>query len=50
MSDYQLHIKQIVEYPRCRIYREFIQTLITDRSIRINNGCSGLFYFTVLCS
>lgn len=50
MPDYQLHIKQIVEYPRCRIYREFIQTLISDRSIRTNNGCSGLFYFTVLCS
>ena len=50
MSEYQLEIKQIVDYPRCRIYREFIQTLIADRSIRTNNGCSGLFYFTVLCS
>lgn len=50
MSDYQLEIKQIVDYPRCRIYREFIQTLLADRSIRTNNGCSGLFYFTVLCS
>lgn len=48
--EYQLKIKQIVEYPRCRIYREFIQTLIADRSIRTNNGCSGLFYFTALCS
>lgn len=50
MSEYQLEIKQIVDYPRCRIYREFIQTLIADRSIRTNNGCSGLFYFAVLCS
>ena len=50
MSDYQLEIKQIVDYPRCRIYREFIQTLLADRSIRTNNGCSGLFYFAVLCS
>lgn len=50
MADYQLEIKQIVDYPRCRIYREFIQTLLADRSIRTNNGCSGLFYFTVLCS
>lgn len=50
MAAYQLEIKQIVDYPRCRIYRQFIQTLIADRSIRTNNGGSGLFYFTVLCS
>jgi len=49
MSEYQLEIKQLVDYPRCRIYREFVQTLIADRSIRTNGG-SGLFYFTVLCS
>ena len=23
MSEYQLQIKQIVDYPRCRIYRQF---------------------------
>lgn len=50
MSNYQLEIKQIVDYPRCRIHREFIQALISDRSIRTNNGCSGLFYYAVLCS
>lgn len=50
MSDYKLEIKQIVDYPRCRIHREFIQSLIADRSIRTNNGCSGLFYYAVLCS
>ncbi len=50
IPEYQLEIKQIVDYPRCRIYRQFIQTLIADRSIRTNNGGSGLFYFTVLCS
>lgn len=50
MSEYQLEIKQIVDYPRCRVYREFIQSLIADRSIRTHNGCSGLFYFAVLCS
>ena len=33
MSVYQLEIKQIVDYPRCRMYREFVQTLIEDRSI-----------------
>ena len=47
--EYTLEIKQIVDYPRCRIYREFVQTLIADRSIR-TGGSSGLFYFTVLCS
>ena len=50
IPEYQLEIKQIVDYPRCRVYRQFIQTLIADRSIRTNNGCSVLFYFTVLCS
>lgn len=49
MSDYQLEIKQVVDYPRCRIYRQFIQSLMNDRSIRVSGG-SGLFYFTVLSS
>ena len=49
MPEYQLELKQIVDYPRCRIYRQFIQSLIEDRSIRVSGG-SGLFYFTVLCS
>ena len=49
MSEYTLEIKQIVDYPRCRIYRQFVQALIADRSIRVS-GDSGLFYFVVLCS
>lgn len=49
MPEYQLEIKQVVDYPRCRIYRQFIQSLINDRSIRVSGG-SGLFYFTVLCN
>jgi hypothetical protein len=49
MSEYQLELKQVVDYPRCRIYRQFIQTLIADRSIRVSEY-SGLFYFVVLCS
>lgn len=49
MSEYQLEIKQIVDYPRCRIYRQFIQNLMADRSIRTNGG-SGLFYYMVLCN
>lgn len=49
MSEYQLKIMQIVDFARCRIYRQFVQTLISDRSIRTNGG-SDLFYFTVLNS
>lgn len=49
MSEFQLEIKQVVDYPRCRVYRQFVQTLMADRSIRTSGG-SGLFYFTVLCS
>lgn len=49
MSEYQLEIKQIVNYPRRRIYRQFIQNLFAGRSIRIG-GTFGLFYDTVLCS
>lgn len=47
--DYQLEIKQIVDYPRCRIYREFLLTLMKDRTIR-TSGSSYLFYFMILCS
>ena len=42
MPEYQLEIKQVVDYPRCRIYRQFIQSLMNDRSIRVSGG-SGLF-------
>ena len=48
MQSYQLEIKQIVDYPRCRIYRQFIQNLMAGRSIRTGGG-SGLF-ITVLCN
>ena len=47
--DYQLEIKQIVDYPRCRIYREFIRSLMEDRDIH-TNGSSYLFYYMTLCS
>ena len=49
MSDFRVQIKQIIDYPRCRVYRQFIQTLMEDRSIRASGG-SGLFHFAVLCS
>ncbi len=48
MSEYKLEIKQLVEYPRCRIYREFIQSLINAPSIRISRH-AGLFHYIVLC-
>ena len=48
MSEYQLEIKQIVDDPRCRIYWQFVQTLMKDRSICLG-GSPGLFYYTVLC-
>ena len=44
MSEYNLELRQIVDYPRCRIYRQLIQTLMADRSIRVG-GSSGLFTF-----
>ena len=47
--EYQLELKQIVDFPRCRIYRNFIQTLLNDRSIRTTGG-SFLFWYLVLCS
>lgn len=46
---YHLEIKQIVDYPRCRVYRDFLRNIMQDRSIR-TNGESYLFYFMVLCS
>lgn len=49
MLTYQLQITQLVTHPRCRISREFLQTLIADRDIH-TNGCPGLFCYTALCS
>jgi len=46
---YNLEIKQIVDYPRCRVYRDFLREIMGDREIR-TNGNSYLFYFMVLCS
>ena len=47
MKEYQLEIKQIVDYPRCRIYRSFVEMLMTDPDIKTNGGC-GLYHYTVL--
>ena len=42
MPTYQLQLKQVVDYPRCRIYRQFVRFLMEDRNIRVSGG-SGLF-------
>ena len=44
MLEYQLQVKQVVDYPRCCVYRQFVQSLMADRSIRTGGG-SGLFLF-----
>ena len=49
--EYILEVKQIVDYPRVRIYREFIQTLINDAKLSKKVITSFLFivifpYFT----
>ena len=44
MSEYQLQIKQVVDYPRYCIYRQFVRSLITDQSIRTGGGSGFLFY------
>ena len=36
--DYQFEVKQIVDYLRYRIYREFIHSLMEDRDIRTNGS------------
>ena len=46
MSKYQLEIKLIVDYPRCRGSRRFVMLLLQGHNIRIG-GSSGLFYYTV---
>jgi len=47
--DYQLELKQIVDYPRVRIHRELIQKLLADESLSRRGDCR-LFSFMVLCS
>lgn len=46
--EYILEIKQIVDYPRVRIYREFIQTLINHKELSVKGNCN-LFNYIVLC-
>lgn len=48
MKEYQLEIKQVLDYPRCRIYREFVHALLFDRRLHLSST-SHLFHYTVLC-
>ena len=38
MTEYQLEIKQHVEYPRCRIYKKFVEMLMCDPDIKTSGG------------
>lgn len=49
MSKYKIELRQLVDYPRCRVYRDFFRNLQKDREIRLG-GESGLFYYVLLCS
>ena len=49
MTEYQLEIKQHVEYPRCRIYKKFVEMLMCDPDIKTSGG-SGLYHYTVRSS
>ena len=49
LTEYQLEIKQIVEYPRCRIQKKFVEMLMCDPDIKTSGGC-GLYHYTVLSS
>ena len=47
MEEYKIELKQVVDYPRCRMYRQFIRSLIDNEMLRVG-GTSGLYYYTVL--
>ena len=47
MEEYKIELKQVVDYPRCRMYRQFIRSLIDNKMLRVG-GTSGLYYYTVL--
>ena len=49
MGEYKLDVKQVVDHPWCRIYRELLQRLTQDQNIRTSGG-SGLFHYVALCS
>lgn len=38
MEEYKLELKQVVDYPRCRMYRQFIQGLIGNENLRMEGA------------
>ena len=38
LTEYQLEIKQIVEYPRCRIQKKFVEMLMCDPDIKTTSA------------
>jgi len=48
MEEYKLELKQVVDYPRCRMYRQFVLGIVNNKNLRIG-GESHLYYYTVLC-
>lgn len=48
MEEYKLELKQVVDYPRCRMYRQFVLGIMNNKNLRIG-GESHLYYYTVLC-
>ena len=49
MSEYKLEIIQLVDFPRCRIYRQFVRMLHRKRDIRMGTH-AGLFHYALLGS
>lgn len=47
--NYLIELKQLVTYPRCRIYRRFMTTLMKSKNIR-TCGTSYLFFYMILCA
>lgn len=48
MQAYILELKQLVDYPRCRVYRDFFLSLSKDENLRLT-GSSYLYYYMMLC-
>ena len=49
LTEYQLEIKQIVEYPRRRISNKIVEVLMCDPNIKTNGGCGLCHYIVLSC-
>lgn len=47
--NYLIELKQLVKFPRCRIYRGFMTDLMKNKKIRTSRT-SYLFFYIILCS